>query len=306
MISCAVAALTVIAVLQDAAPVIRTDLDTAVVTVGDQMHFTIRVTHGVAERVRWPDSLDLAPFEVLDAQTPEPQREGDRTTSSLVLTLAAFEVGDLEIPRFNVAVDGTEEPVILSTDGWAVTVESVGLDEGGDIRDVKGPFAIPRNWLLLTPWVMALFAAVAAGYWMYRRYRLREVGEALVSSAPPRPPHEVAYEALEALERSPLLEQGKVKEYYIRVSDILRTYVERRYGVPALEMATVEVLEGLEDAGLHGGTLMDVRQFLELADLVKFAKHTPDPEACREAIPAARRLVDATQPQPQLVEATVA
>ena len=158
----------------------------------------------------------------------------------------------------------------------------------------------------LTPWVMALFAAVAAGYWMYRRYRLREVGEALVSSAPPRPPHEVAYEALEALERSPLLEQGKVKEYYIRVSDILRTYVERRYGVPALEMATVEVLEGLEDAGLHGGTLMDVRQFLELADLVKFAKHTPDPEACREAIPAARRLVDATQPQPQLVEAAVA
>jgi len=101
-----------------------------------------------------------------------------------------------------------------------------------------------------------------------------------------------------------LLELGEVKTYHIRVSDIMRVYVEGRFGVEAMEMMTGEVLDGLRWAGVASGAVADFRQLLERSDLVKFAKFRPDVPGCRDLVPLGRRLVDVTRPaDPILVEA---
>ncbi len=120
-----------------------------------------------------------------------------------------------------------------------------------------------------------------------------------VSAPLSRPPHEVALEALERLERSPLLERGEVKEFHIQASDILRTYVEGRFRVAALEMTTVDILRSLERIGAEPPLVEGFRNFLDPCDLVKFAKTRPSTENSLSTLRAGRRLVEETTPAPE-------
>jgi hypothetical protein len=263
------------------------------VTVGDRITMTVTVEHPTSARVTWPDSLDLAPFEVLEVRVEPGATTGDLARSSAVISLAAFELGELEIPSFDVmvtAADGTEEA--LSTDRFGIEVASVGVDESGDIRDIRGPIGIPLSAFRLALWVL-LPLLVAALLWIVaRRLRPKRDDSARpVFGALPRPAHEVALEALTALEASTKLDRGLVKEYHIEASDILRTYVEARFGVDALEMTTLEVLARLDAAGTDMRFRDGLRAFLEQCDLVKFAKVRPGPDASHQVLDLGRRIV---------------
>jgi hypothetical protein len=109
----------------------------------------------------------------------------------------------------------------------------------------------------------------------------------------------VALEALAELEASPLLAHGQVKEYHIAASDILRTYVEERFRVEALEMTTREVLQGLADIGADASFRVGLRNFLEACDMVKFAKVRPDAEASHAALELGRRIIVESVPAPE-------
>ena len=288
------------------APRIRAEVDTTAVTLGGRVELTITVEHAPSSAVVWPDSLDLRPFEVLDAVAlPSAQSEG-RTFSAVRLSLAAFELGELEIPSIEVRVVGPDSVVTaLSTDPFGIGVVSVGLDEGGNIREIRGPLAIPRNLVLLLPWLLLGTGLLALAYWMYRR-RAGEEPTNRGRVVLPGLPHEDAYDALDRLERARLLERGEIKVYHIRVSEIIRTYVEGRFEVYALEMSTAEVLEGLGLRDLDAEVLGAFEAFLDRCDLVKFAKLKPNVEACLEVLAVARRLVDETKPRPVLFEIDLA
>ena len=276
---------------------IRTALDTTLVTVGDLITMTVSVEHPPGTRVVWPDSITLAPFEVLGARARPAQIAADVTVSSGELTLAAFELGELEIPSFEVTVAGPGDEVeILETDRYGVEVQTVGADDSGDIRDIRGPLGIPVGAITIA--LGGLLALLAAGlaYAAYRRWRAKDGEETGLRGPPPRPAHEIAMEALAALEASPLLERRQVKEYHIEVSEILRTYVERRFGVEALEMTTIEVLAGLDHARVDVTVRDGLRRFLDQCDMVKFAKVRPELMVSRDVLTLGRQLVEDTIP----------
>lgn len=269
-------------------------VDTTLVTLGDRIELEVTVEHPSDAVVVWPDSLDLAPFEVLRARTDPMRTEGAVATSSATFSLAAFELGELELPSVEVTVmhgDGSEE--VLATDRYGIEVASVGVDEDADIREIRGPLAIPVGALWVLLWALALMLLAGAVWAVLRRIRQRSApGEAHDPGPPSRPAHEIALEALDALERSDLLETGRVKEYHIRVSDILRRYVEARFGVAALEHTTWEVLDGLAAAGIDARVRDGLRRFLEPCDMVKFAKVRPGIEASRHVLTLGREVVE--------------
>jgi len=272
---------------------LRSDVDTTLVTVGDRIRLTVSIEHSAGARLQWPDSLDLSPFEVLAAEALTPSGEGNRVRSGAVLTLAAFELGELEIPSFEVTVLGPgEQTETLSTDRFGVEVVTVGADESGDIRDIRGPLALSVSVIQVSLLLLALVVALAVALWLLRRWRRRGAKPVSIPDLPPRPAHEMALEALARVEASPLLERGQVKEYHIEVSEILRTYVERRFSVPALEMTTREVSEGLQRAGVDADLQVGLRRFLDRCDLVKFAKVRPDAEGSRSVLALGRELVE--------------
>ncbi|MHC4925463.1 MAG: hypothetical protein ACYTG4_15510 [Planctomycetota bacterium] len=276
---------------------ITNDVDTTLVTVGDRIRMTVVVEHAAGARVVWPDSLNLSPFEVLGAEALPPSTEGGRVRTGAVFTLAAFELGELEIPSFDVRVEGPgDESQELATDRFGIEVASVGADEGGDIRGIRGPLGIPVSVVTVSVWLLVLLAAVVVAVWLLRRWRRDDDGAPEAPGPPPRPPHEVALEALDRIESSSMLELGQVKEYHIEVSEALRTYVEHRFHVPALEMTTREVVQGLHGVRVSQDFIDDFRRFLDQCDMVKFAKVRPDAERSASVLTLGRDLVTSSIP----------
>jgi len=281
--------------LRGQAPRIVTQLDTVLVSVGDRMALTVRVEHDPAAVVVWPDSFALGSIEVFGAELAPTASEGGRSITSARFTLAAFELGDLEIPSFDIQVqmpDGSSST--LSTDGYLITVQSVGLDEGGDIRAIRGPLGLPLSVIYVLPWILLALLGVLA-YWLWVKRKRSETSPRR-SVVIPRFPHREAYEALDRLGASDLLERGEIKEYHILASEIIRTYVEGRFGVYALEMTTGEVVERLRSSDLPEDAVEAFGAFASRCDLVKFAKLRPTPVPSREILEAARAFVDKTKP----------
>ncbi|MDH3205827.1 MAG: BatD family protein [Gemmatimonadota bacterium] len=272
---------------------VATEVDATVVTVGDRITYTISVDHPLSAQARLPDSLALGSFEVLQAQALPVATTQAGARSTWTLTLAAFELGELELPPVSVdvvAADGSTQT--LQTDRYLIDVTSVGVDESGDIRDIRGPLGIPVGLATILVWLLVPLLLAALLYVIVRRLRPR--GEDVARPALGdlrRSAHEVALEALAALEASSLLDDGQVKEYHIVASDILRTYIEERFRVEALEMTTREVLASLSEVGADASFRSGLRTFLDACDLVKFAKARPDDEASHAALELGRRII---------------
>ena len=273
-------------------------VDTTLIHVGDPVTVRLAVDHPEGWVVEWPDSFEVAPFEVLgvDRAVPEPAASGDDVRSVATLIVTSFELGELELPAIAVPVtapDGTTRTLL--SDPFRIGVESVGLDESGDLRDIKGPLSLARSWWAVLLWVLlAVVLAGGAAYYLYRRRRGEPESRPALPRAPPRPFHELALEALRALEKSSLLERGQVKEYHVRISEIIRRYIEGQFEVPALELTTVEVADGMRRAALGAPVTEAFRGFLERCDLVKFAKWRPGTEDSRALMGQARELVRTT------------
>ncbi len=280
------------------------EVDTTMIHLGDPVAVRLAVDHPADWTVQWADSLAIAPFEVLDyavsASGAASAGGTGGTRSVAALTITSFELGDLEIPPIEVAVaapDGTVHTVL--TDPFRIGVESVGLDETGDIREIKAPLSIARSWWALLPWLLLAAALGAGALYLHRRRQARPAAGIAKPQPPPRPHHLVALEALDKLERSSMLERGQVKRWHVRVSEIIRAYVEGQLEVPALEMTTGEVVSGLRTAALGERITDAFHTFLARCDLVKFAKLRPGADASRELLGAARSLVEMTSARAQ-------
>jgi uncharacterized protein YukJ len=91
----------------------------------------------------------------------------------------------------------------------------------------------------------------------------------------------MAMQRLGQLDEKQLWQQDKIKPYYIELTDIVRTYIERELRIPALESTTDELIETILDFNkikkfdLPKETVKNLKKLLQEADLVKFAKHRP-------------------------------
>lgn len=286
---------------QEEAPVsIASSVDKTTIRIGDLIHYGIEVTHDPAVRIQLPgEGANLGGFDIRSYESYEPREENGRIVTESEYTISTFFTGEFEIPPTAVLYTLPDDTAsqILMTEPIHITVESVKPSEEGDIRDIKPPEAIPRNWWLLARWIgLGVFVifAIISGIIGYRR---RKAGKSLlpVREAPPRPPHEVALEALDKLNPAGLDDPGKIKCFYSDVSEIIRRYLEGRYYITALEMTTTDVLNGLIAAEAELEIREMVRDFLEACDLVKFAKFIPSEPQHAETLRQAYDIINRTK-----------
>jgi hypothetical protein len=160
-----------------------------------------------------------------------------------------------------------------------------------DIHDIKGLVPVPHSlWWL---WVL-LFIAVAAAvvFWLWKRRRPASP----IAAIPPPTPYEVAIRALQRLRE----EKPPVEEFYTRLSDIVRQYLESQLGLRAPERTTEEFLyEASRDHTLSAEHTELLGAFLQESDLVKFARFRPGADDRQRAFDAAEKFVHDTQPRIQ-------
>jgi hypothetical protein len=174
-----------------------------------------------------------------------------------------------------------------------IDVKPPNLPKDVDIADIKGPMSARRA---LWPWLAAALLGAAA-WEAWRRWKSRPAGAVASDPAqPPVAPEVKAAEALADLAASGLWERGEFAAYYLRLTDILRSYLEDRFGESATAMTSSEVARLIKSKGLDLNLTSALRDVLMRADLVKFARITP--QGTEGPLDAARvsELVRATTP----------
>lgn len=159
------------------------------------------------------------------------------------------------------------------------------------LRDIKGPLSLSNqvNFLLFLGILIVLVVLVLL--WMYFKKRKKTP-----LAIPKRSAHGIAYEQFERLKEKDYIRQGRVKEYYSEISDIIRHYLENRFLLKAPEMTTEEFLFYVRDYGrlieAHKALL---KEFLISCDFVKFAKYIPSTAEVDAIFVSAKKLVDETK-----------
>lgn len=279
---------------------ITSSVDKANVKIGDLIEYTVRVIHDEAVQIQMPGhGANLGGFQIREYNVEKPRKEEGQIVSEAVYTIATFFVGEFDIPPLTIYYQFPGDTIhqSLTTEKIHIVVESLKASEAGDIREVKPPLEIERGWWILWRWIFLGLFILLGGLIAYIIYRRKKSGKRIIPirEEPPRPPHEIALEALQTLKESDFLESGQIKEYYIQISEIIRQYIGGRYFVVAMEMTTTEVLSGLKKEELSVEHFEMFEAFLHRCDLVKFAKYIPTDQEHEATFQMAMDLVNQTQ-----------
>ena len=280
-------------------------VDTADILIGQQTTLHVTVTTDPNRRIIIPlpgDTL-MTGVEVLSVSDADSTIADGRLVIRRDILVTSFDSSLYLLPPF-VVIDGSDT---IESDQVALKVSTVPVDVDNpeqfyDIKDVwKPPFVLADYY----PWIFgiltALFIICVIGY-LVQRYR-RHRSEVPVKPAEPElPPYEVAIRELDSIKDQKLWQQGLNKEYYTQVTDTLRRYISRRYGVNAMEKTSEEILAIIERETDERSVYDTLRQVLRLSDYVKFAKLHPLPDENDESMRNAYLFVNQTKrteaPQP--------
>jgi hypothetical protein len=183
-------------------------------------------------------------------------------------------------------------------------VKIAPADTTAKIFDIIKPYKAPVTLSELLPWIIiSVIAAmlVWGAIIVIRKFRKkRRVDEPVIN---PDPAHIIAFRELEKLKEEQLWQKGELKYYYTRLTEILRHYLENRYGVCSLEMTTSETLEALIKTGFKKDeSFATLKAILNGSDLVKFAKYKPEPAENDEHFDNSWKFVDKTKVKEEITE----
>ena len=169
--------------------------------------------------------------------------------------------------------------------------------EETDLRDVKPPVNLAGNVSIYLFWVLIAFLLCAI---VIAIFLLRKKKQNQVRFIPPPPAWVIAYEKIEQLKADQLISKGKVKEYFSRLSDIVRHYLEDRFAFKAPEMTTEEFLWKSRDWDLLDSQQKEfLKEFLTCCDMAKFAKYPSSSTEMEQSLVAAKKLIDETREDSQ-------
>ena len=284
---------------QEAPISIGSQVDKSRITIGDVITYTVTITHDQNVDIFLPgQAANLGGFEIRDYEEHKPKKIDNQIVLQADYQISTFMTGEFDIPPLPVGyqLPGDSTQQVLESEPIHIVVESVKPSEEGDINDIKPPESIPLSWWYYGRWValgLGVILMALAAYWIYRR---KKAGEPILGSKmPPRPPHEIALDALDGLAQSDLLEQGEIKAYYTELSDIMRHYCEGRYFIQAMEMTTDDILQDLTRAGIEDDNRAEFESLFIQSDMVKFAKAKPERPISEDLLMQARSLVEKTQ-----------
>lgn len=286
-------------------PQVTARIDSPRILIGQQFHLYLEAkTDPSRAALRWtpvPDTFHH--LMVVSRGKIDTLTQGNLQTYRQSVTLTGFDSGRWQIPAFSfkiIPLNSTDTQQLVSTQPLSVTVNTVAVDTTQPFRPIKNIRTVPVN--IWDYWYVLLIAAVlilALVLWL--RFRKKKRPQPAVVKTPGAPPFKTALEALHRLEEEKLWQQGAVKQYYTRLTDILRLYIENQFGIAAMEQTSDELLEHIKPVTRLNQQRESLQYILETGDLAKFAKLQPSPEEHQACLRKAYEVVEWTKPKPEEV-----
>ena len=258
---------------------VEAGIDSIQIFVGQQVHVTLTATAKENAKVEFPQFKPMEYItpgvEVLDRQELEQQPQDNGFVSrSMVYTMTSFDDTLYYIPPMTVKIDGKPyESKSLALKVLTIEVDTLHAEQFFGPKDVQDN---PFQW---SDWSMPFWLSVlmlfllAAAYYLYLRLRDNKPIISHIRIVKRLLPHQKAMKEIEQIKADKMVSSENSKEYYTKLTDTLRKYIEERYGFNAMEMTSSEIIEKLM-ASQDQKSLDELRQLFTTADLVKFAKYS--------------------------------
>lgn len=262
------------------------------VTVGDPILLTVSVTHPAGSTVLFPElEPNWGDLVVRSQSAPQTADQGNGTAvTTQQIDVRLFALGAFNTPELPITIaDSSGALSQTSAAPIPLTVQSVLVEGDSELRDIKPQAAlpVPAIWPFIVLGTVAAAAIAALLIWQRRRQ------PAILDN---RLPYEKALDALTHLDKQKYPANGRYKEQYAAVSDILRSYVETSRHIPLTDRTSAEMLPLLRQSNLHAADVQTLLLILEDADLVKFAKVQPSQHEAERLTNDARQFIQNSKP----------
>jgi hypothetical protein len=286
------------------------NLDTSSIRIGDRVQLRLHATLPKTATIYWPlvgdtltSNIEVAGKSKVDTNTTS---RNDFINYSQNILITSFDTGFHYIPPFTIhySYAGDTARHELITDAAYLKVRTVEVDTTQAIRDIRGPIQAPLTFAEIAPYLggIAILGLIAGLIWYY--FWRKRINKPLfpVITRTLGPPWQIALQNLDGLEAKKLWQNGKIKEYYSELTDVLRQYLHSQYKIDAMEMITSEILDAYDASELKHESRKLLSTILELADYAKFAKATPLRAENEMSMSYARQFIEDTKPIPVVAE----
>ena len=273
------------------------ELDTTYTTIGNPISYSVKVQSPKDKIIQFPDWILEDPLEVRssDFAISSPYQIGN-------YKLVFWDTGRVAIPGLEIQVLNEDSTFAYKMNADTMFMEVVSITEqdpsfrqsGGGIMPIKDPvpvkYPVPWRTIILS---MSLVLLLAGIVWIWRKRLKKRV---YFEEKPDylEQPDAVALRKLDLLDGSGLLAEGDIKEFYSRLSFIIREYAENSLYIRALEMTTEEIRGYRIFFPYTDIQLEEYIQILSSADMVKYAKYRTSIEQCTKDLLQSRTLVQDT------------
>tara|TARA_B100001175_G_scaffold297450_1_gene287184 strand:+ start:4142 stop:5776 length:1635 start_codon:yes stop_codon:yes gene_type:complete len=252
-------------------------IDTTKMRIGEKIEYTLQVKADSAAQIIFSERPFFGSFEVLEETLVDTFRAKSNYLFTKKYALIQFDSGAYWLPSQKVLVNGFSK----ISDSLLVQVATIPVDTlKQKLFDIKPVAEVAQNFDALTQsivyGVLSVLLMLALIYAFFFAKKRREERKKKL------PPFERAIKELKALQSINPSIQEEYKQYYSRLTDVVRRYLEEEAKISALESTTDELLlklEAFKQSGqleLEGETIKNLKTVLHTADLVKFARSTPE------------------------------
>jgi hypothetical protein len=281
---------------------VTASFDTSRIYIGDQIEFKITIDQPADLQlaiVSFKDSL-IKNIEILSGPAIDTTKRDGRTIIEHNYLITSFDTGRYQLPPVYVETKSDNDVKRFYSDYTFLEVVRTDITppDNAQIFDIIAPYKAPIGLGEILPWLLALLLAAMLAYLgirLYKKYSRQKTVDETIEELPD-PAHIIAFRELEKLKAEELWQHGEIKLYYTILTEILRQYLENRFGVNSLELTTDETLTMLLRSGFKKDkNYKQLKNILEEADMVKFAKYNPvaaDNETCFQE---AWNFIDATK-----------
>ncbi|MDJ0645080.1 MAG: hypothetical protein QNJ57_03770 [Flavobacteriaceae bacterium] len=287
--------LTGLASFSQQLPEVRAKADTTKIRIGEQINYQITIENA-DKGVIFPElELDsLNRIEIVESLPIDTLKE--KLIKKYVLT--SFDSGQYVLPQQRISIWSQQ----YLTDSLVIDVATVAVDTTKQamfpIKAIQREPYTFQDFKKYLWWLIAALLLIALI--LYLRSRRKRTPEEIAAAIPP---YQLALQRLTELDAKQLWQRNKVKQYYVELTDIVRTYIERELSIPALESTTDELIETMTDfntsssLNIQNGTINKLNGLLKDADLVKFAKFKPLENEIELHRQDARKVIDELKPK---------
>lgn len=250
------------------------------IVVGDQLDIVITVDRDEEVTINQVSIESIEQFDfvkILDFSEGVDSIRSGGISRIYRLSIALYDEGLISLPGMGFQYQLKDSEMEIFSD--SIRVEVRLLPDSKDIQPIKDIIKQEVRWYDNLPllWMGVIAVLIGLAIWFFKRKRkiTPTISEEVPVVLPSRPAHEIALEELNELKEKRLWQDDKIIEYQSELTGIIRSYVKRKFGVNAPEMPTTDTLNGLKSL-VSPAQLKTLEDVLNVADMIKFAKHLPE------------------------------